>query len=64
MIQTYFNAFQAMQICHFSDCPADSHPTLKEIVTFRLKKKGGSGIVRELLEDILNVDVIEILYSS
>ena len=58
------NDFQAMQICGFSACPADSHPKIKEIVTFRLKKKGGSGIVRELLEEILNVDVIEILYSS
>jgi len=29
-----------------------------------LKKNGGSGVVRELLEEILNVDVVKILYTN
>ena len=58
------NDFQAMKMCGLSACPADSHQKIKDIATFELKKKGGSGVVRELLEEILKVDIIESLYSN
>jgi YrbI family 3-deoxy-D-manno-octulosonate 8-phosphate phosphatase len=58
------NDFQAMLICGYSACPIDSHPRIKDIATFQLKKKGGSGIVRELLEEIFKVDIVESLYSN
>ena len=58
------NDLEAMQLCGLSACPSDSHPKIKEIATFRLKKKGGSGIVRELLEDVLNIDIINKVYSN
>ena len=58
------NDFQAMLICGYSACPIDSHPRIKDIATFQLKKRGGSGIVRELLEEILKVDIVESLYSN
>lgn len=58
------NDLRAMLICGYSACPNDSHPKIKEIATFLLKKEGGSGIVRELLEEILNIDVASALYSD
>jgi len=58
------NDFQAMKLCGFSACPADSHPKIKEIATFRLEKNGGSGILREILEEIFKLNLLELLYSN
>ena len=57
------NDYQAMKLCGFSACPADSHPKIKEIADIVLKTNGGNGIVRELLEEVLNIDFIKILYK-
>ncbi len=57
------NDYQAMKLCGFSACPADSHPKIKEIADIALKTNGGNGIVRELLEEVLNIDFIKILYK-
>ncbi len=57
------NDYQAMKLCGFSVCPADSHPKIKEIADIALKTNGGNGIVRELLEEVLNIDFIKILYK-
>lgn len=57
------NDYQAMKLCGFSACPADSHPKIKEIADIALKTNGGHGIVRELLEEVLNIDFINILYK-
>lgn len=56
------NDFQAMQLCGFSACPSDSHQKVKEISTVVLDKRGGDGVVRELLEEVFNLDFIKILY--
>ena len=56
------NDYRAMQLCGISVCPADSHPKIKEISDIVLKTDGGNGVVRELLEDILGLDFVEILY--
>ena len=56
------NDYQAMRLCGISVCPADSHPKIKEISNIVLKTNGGNGVVRELLEDILNLDFVKILY--
>ncbi|SVB92082.1 uncharacterized protein METZ01_LOCUS244936 [marine metagenome] len=58
------NDLEAMKLSGFSACPADSHPKIKETATFKLNNNGGSGVVRELLEEILNVDVVKILYTN
>jgi len=58
------NDLEVMKLAGFSACPADSHPKIKEIATFKLKKNGGSGVVRELLEEILKVDIVKILYTN
>ena len=58
------NDYNSMTISGFSACPADSHPKIKKISNFVLKTNGGKGVVRELLEDILSLDFIEILYKK
>ena len=57
------NDFYAMQLCGYSVCPHDSHPRIKEISTAVLRTCGGKGIVRELLEELLQLDFIKILYK-
>ena len=56
------NDYHVMQLCGYTACPEDSHEMIKSIATVILKTKGGKGIVRELLEDVLQVDFIKILY--
>jgi 3-deoxy-D-manno-octulosonate 8-phosphate phosphatase (KDO 8-P phosphatase) len=57
------NDYNAMMLCGFSACPSDSHKEILKISNILLKKKGGHGVVRELLEDTLNIDFLKILYS-
>ena len=58
------NDYLVMSICGFTACPADSHEKIKQISNIVLKTNGGHGVVRELLEDILDLDFIEILYKE
>ena len=58
------NDYLVMQVCGYTACPIDSHPRIKEISKYVLNTKGGNGIVRELLEQVLNLDFIDILYSN
>ena len=51
-----------MQICKYSACPSDSHTKIKEIATFLLAAYGGEGVVREIVENILNIDILNVLY--
>ena len=57
------NDFQVMSICGFSACPKDSHPKIKHISNICLNTSGGNGVVRELLEEVFNIDFIKILYQ-
>lgn len=56
------NDYNAMKLCGFSACPADSHKEILRISSILLKKKGGHGVVRELLEEELSIDFLKILY--
>jgi len=56
------NDYLAMCICGYTACPVDSHPKIKEMAMHVLETKGGYGVVRELLEQTLNLDFMEILY--
>jgi len=56
------NDYRVMDICGFTACPADSHKKIKQISDIVLKTNGGCGVVRELLEDVLGLNFIEILY--
>jgi 3-deoxy-D-manno-octulosonate 8-phosphate phosphatase (KDO 8-P phosphatase) len=58
------NDYRVMQYCGYSACPSDSHPLIKEIATFNLTTKGGYGVVRELLEKIMQLDFVNILYPE
>ena len=57
------NDYLAMQFCGYSVCPSDSHPKIKHISDICLSTNGGNGVVRELLEEVLNIDFIKILYQ-
>lgn len=56
------NDLLAMKLCGYSACPADSHTRIKEVATFILHKNGGDGVVREIIEEVLNEDIHQILY--
>ncbi len=58
------NDYRAMQLCGYTACPSDSHAIIKSMATIVLKTTGGNGVVRELLEDIFQVNFIKILYSD
>ena len=58
------NDYHIMKLCGYTACPSDSHFRIKEISDFVLKTIGGSGIVRELVEDVFNLDIIKILYDD
>ncbi|MEC7865349.1 MAG: HAD hydrolase family protein [Pseudomonadota bacterium] len=57
------NDYKAMKLCGFSACPSDSHIDIQNIATFKLKSKGGNGVVRELVESLFNIDFVDILYE-
>ena len=58
------NDYAVMQLCGYSACPADSHPKIKSISDIVLNSTGGNGVVRELLEEVLNIDFIKTLYQT
>jgi 3-deoxy-D-manno-octulosonate 8-phosphate phosphatase (KDO 8-P phosphatase) len=58
------NDYRVMEICGLTVCPADSHDRIKKISDIVLKTNGGYGVVRELLEDVLDLDFIKILYKE
>ena len=43
------NDKDAMEVAGTTFCPSDAHESIKEISTYKLKNKGGEGVVRELL---------------
>lgn len=55
------NDYEALKSCGYSACPSDSHKKIKKISTFKLDAKGGSGVVRELLEEILGLDFLKVI---
>lgn len=58
------NDFRVMQLCGYSMCPVDSHPKIKQIASLTLCTRGGEGVVRELLEEVLQIDFIKILFTE
>ena len=47
------NDSKVMQIASLSICPSDAHSSIQEISDFVLKTNGGSGVIREILDLIL-----------
>ena len=46
------NDYDAMKECKIKICPKDSHKKIISIADFLLKKKGGDGVVIELIESV------------
>ena len=55
------NDFHVMKLCGYTACPIDSHIKIKELSNIELNTRGGEGVVRELLEDVLDLNFIKIL---
>ena len=53
------NDYHAMKACGFSACPSDSHPQIQALANFVLKKAGGQGVVREIVESVLGLDALK-----
>lgn len=58
------NDYHVMQLCGYSACPSDSHEKIRSLANIVLNSKGGRGVVRELLEDVLHIDFLKVLYSN
>ena len=58
------NDLGAMVKCGFSACPADSHEQIKEVANIILKTNGGEGVAREIVEDVLQININELLYKQ
>jgi len=58
------NDYEAMKLCGYSICPADSHRDIKRISNTVLTLSGGCGVIREILEDIMCLNFIEILFNK
>ena len=55
------NDIGAICLAKFSICPSDSHFEVKQNVSYILKTKGGDGVLREIAEKVLNINLINIL---
>lgn len=55
------NDYNAIKICGYSACPSDSHKKIKALCDITLETNGGEGVVRDLIENVFNIDVLEIL---
>ena len=58
------NDYRAMEICGFSACPDDSHPKIRSLATHVLSTQGGAGIVREIVEDLLGLNMLALLEKN
>ena len=55
------NDIKAMKLCKYSCCPFDSHPFVKKQSKIILKTIGGEGVMREIAEKILNINLAKFL---
>lgn len=58
------NDYRAMSLCGLRAAPSDSHPKILNIANIPLTSKGGEGVLRELIENKLQLDLVEILYPK
>ena len=57
------NDLEAIKFVGHSACPADSHELVKFNCKYQLKKNGGEGVAREIVEKILEIDIVKVLYQ-
>lgn len=58
------NDYRAMSACGLKACPSDSHSLIRSIANIKLTTPGGQGVMRELLEKELKLDILNILYPE
>lgn len=58
------NDIDAMTLCGYKFCPSDSHPTVQQLADRVLSAGGGEGVVRELVEEFLMIDLYKVLYEE
>lgn len=56
------NDYHAMNSCGFALCPSDAHLDIQAISSIILKNRGGEGVVREILEDVFEIDILQTLF--
>ena len=55
------NDYFAMKACGIKLSPSDAHIKIKEISDIVLEAKGGNGIVREIVEDVMRINMLDYL---
>ena len=58
------NDFHVMRACGACICPSDAHPHVRDISTCVTASIGGAGVVREIVETILEIDILSSLYQK
>ena len=53
------NDLLAMKECKIKICPKDSHPSIKKIANFITVTSGGNGVIREVVEKVLKIDIVK-----
>ena len=53
-----------LALCGHRVCPGDAHARVAEACTVRLTTRGGEGVVRELIENVLSIDIVSVLYPE
>ena len=57
------NDLLPMMRCGIRVCPADSHPRVLALANFPLATRGGEGVMREVVEELMQFDLVKVLYS-
>jgi len=58
------NDYHAMSNCKYKVCPRDSHKEIKNISDVVLQSNGGDGVVREIVERVFKINMINVLYKE
>ena len=52
------NDFDVMKACAFRACPNDAAKQIKMIVNVHLKTRGGDGVIREIISEVLGIGML------
>jgi len=55
------NDYFAMKLCGCKVCPSDAHDEIKKISDVILQSEGGAGVVREILENVFKINLLDYL---
>ncbi len=58
------NDFFSMGLCGYRACPSDAHLQIKSISNVHLQVEGGKGVIRDIVEKIFQIDIINTLYEE